>query len=61
MKTGDWTATDSGIGAGVDSYFEYLLKGGVMLQRDDYLEQLNGKRKKLLVHLLRIKHVFLLW
>ena len=50
MKTGDWTATDSGIGAGVDSYFEYLLKGGVMLQRDDYLEQLNGKRKKLLVH-----------
>lgn len=28
---GQWTAQDAGIGAGVDSYFEYLLKGGVLL------------------------------
>ena len=26
-KTGHWTATEAGIGAGVDSYFEYLVKG----------------------------------
>ena len=30
-KTGRWTATDSGIGAGVDSFFEYLVKGYVLL------------------------------
>ena len=42
MNTGAWTAIDAGIGAGVDSYFEYLLKGGVMLQQHEYLEQLNG-------------------
>lgn len=42
VKTGQWTATDSGIGAGVDSYFEYLLKGGVMLQNAEHLDQLQG-------------------
>ena len=29
-KTGHWTASESGIGAGVDSYFEYLVKGYVL-------------------------------
>lgn len=28
--TGVWTATEAGIGAGVDSYFEYLVKGYVL-------------------------------
>ncbi|XP_015127051.1 ER degradation-enhancing alpha-mannosidase-like protein 2 [Diachasma alloeum] len=32
VLTGHWTATDSGIGAGVDSYFEYLAKGTLLLQ-----------------------------
>ncbi|XP_011298858.1 ER degradation-enhancing alpha-mannosidase-like protein 2 isoform X2 [Fopius arisanus] len=32
VVTGHWTATDSGIGAGVDSYFEYLAKGTLLLQ-----------------------------
>lgn len=31
VMTGRWTAQDSGIGGGVDSYFEYLVKG--MLKR----------------------------
>ena len=30
VQTGQWTAIDSGIGAGVDSYFEYLVKGTAM-------------------------------
>ena len=29
-QTGAWTATEAGIGAGVDSFFEYLVKGYVL-------------------------------
>ena len=36
--TGKWTATDAGIGAGVDSYYEYLVKGSIMLQRPELLK-----------------------
>jgi mannosidase alpha-like ER degradation enhancer 2 len=36
-ETGKWTAVDSGIGAGVDSYFEYLVKGGILLQRPELM------------------------
>uniref|UniRef100_A0A452QV74 alpha-1,2-Mannosidase n=1 Tax=Ursus americanus TaxID=9643 RepID=A0A452QV74_URSAM len=32
VLTGKWVAQDSGIGAGVDSYFEYLVKGAILLQ-----------------------------
>ncbi|XP_012251429.2 ER degradation-enhancing alpha-mannosidase-like protein 2 [Athalia rosae] len=32
VLTGHWTAQDSGIGAGIDSYFEYLAKGALLLQ-----------------------------
>lgn len=39
---GIWTATDSGIGAGVDSYFEYLAKGGLLFQRPLLLHQFYG-------------------
>ncbi|CAG5136354.1 unnamed protein product [Candidula unifasciata] len=30
VGTGKWTAQDSGIGGGIDSYFEYLVKGAIM-------------------------------
>ncbi|ETN69652.1 hypothetical protein NECAME_15186, partial [Necator americanus] len=39
VRTGQWTATDTGIGAGVDSYFEYLVKGALLLQRPALMEQ----------------------
>lgn len=32
VQDGKWTATESGIGGGVDSYFEYLVKGAMLLQ-----------------------------
>ncbi|TKS76475.1 ER degradation-enhancing alpha-mannosidase-like protein 2 [Collichthys lucidus] len=32
-----WVAQDAGIGAGVDSYFEYLVKGAIMLQEVEEL------------------------
>ncbi|KAL1452993.1 hypothetical protein WDU94_007170 [Cyamophila willieti] len=44
-KTGVWTAQDSGIGAGVDSYFEYLVKGAILFQRPELLHMFNEVRK----------------
>ncbi|XP_034118769.1 ER degradation-enhancing alpha-mannosidase-like protein 2 [Drosophila albomicans] len=38
VQSGRWTALDSGIGAGVDSLFEYLVKGAVLLNRPELLE-----------------------
>ncbi|KAK3546878.1 hypothetical protein QTP86_003798 [Hemibagrus guttatus] len=35
--TSKWVAQDAGIGAGIDSYFEYLLKGAIMLQDEELL------------------------
>ena len=37
-NTGVWTATESGIGAGVDSYFEYLVKGYVLFNNRQLLK-----------------------
>ncbi|CAD5224704.1 unnamed protein product [Bursaphelenchus okinawaensis] len=41
VQTGIWTATDAGIGAGVDSYFEYLAKGALLFQRPLFMYQFN--------------------
>lgn len=40
---GKWTATEAGIGAGVDSYFEYLVKGSQLLQIPSLMEVFNCK------------------
>ncbi|XP_046896660.1 ER degradation-enhancing alpha-mannosidase-like protein 2 isoform X2 [Hypomesus transpacificus] len=37
VLTKKWVAQDAGIGAGVDSYFEYLVKGAIMLQDEELL------------------------
>ncbi|XP_066147038.1 ER degradation-enhancing alpha-mannosidase-like protein 2 [Euwallacea fornicatus] len=44
-KTGKWTAQDSGIGSGIDSYFEYLVKGSILLQRPELMEMFYEVRK----------------
>ncbi|KAJ6637463.1 ER degradation-enhancing alpha-mannosidase-like protein 2 [Pseudolycoriella hygida] len=41
VQTGRWTAQDAGIGAGVDSYYEYLVKGALMLNRPELMEIFN--------------------
>ncbi len=41
--TSKWVAQDAGIGAGVDSYFEYLVKGAIMLQDEELLAMFHGK------------------
>lgn len=42
VATGKWTALDSGIGGGVDSYFEYLVKGSVMFENTELLDMYHG-------------------
>jgi mannosidase alpha-like ER degradation enhancer 2 len=42
VNTGIWTATNAGIGAGVDSYFEYLAKGALLLQRPLLMQEFYG-------------------
>ena len=32
---------DSGVGAGIDSYYEYLLKAYIMLGDETYLDRFN--------------------
>uniref|UniRef100_A0A0N4Z7B7 alpha-1,2-Mannosidase n=1 Tax=Parastrongyloides trichosuri TaxID=131310 RepID=A0A0N4Z7B7_PARTI len=39
IMTGQWTATDAGIGAGVDSYYEYLAKGALLFQKPALMKQ----------------------
>lgn len=38
VETGQWVATDSGIGAAIDSYYEYLVKGSALLGRPELME-----------------------
>uniref|UniRef100_A0A4W3HZW0 alpha-1,2-Mannosidase n=1 Tax=Callorhinchus milii TaxID=7868 RepID=A0A4W3HZW0_CALMI len=41
IHNGDWIRRDSGVGAGIDSYYEYLLKAYILLGDDVYLERFN--------------------
>jgi len=42
---GKWTAVEAGIGAGVDSYYEYLVKGASLLQRPELMTMFNIGRE----------------
>ena len=44
VLTGHWTAVDAGIGAGVDSYFEYLVKGASMFSLSEYMHMFKCKK-----------------
>ncbi|XP_078417552.1 ER degradation-enhancing alpha-mannosidase-like protein 3 isoform X1 [Cetorhinus maximus] len=41
IHTGDWVRRDSGVGAGIDSYYEYLFKAYILLGDDGYLQRFN--------------------
>ena len=41
LLAGDWVRRDSGVGAGIDSYYEYLLKAHILLGDQDYLARFN--------------------
>ena len=40
---------DSGVGAGIDSYYEYCLKGYILLGDEIYLERFNKVSKGILL------------
>ena len=40
FQTGDWVRRDSGVGAGIDSYYEYVAKAYVLLGEDKYFDRL---------------------
>ena len=42
VSNSKWTAQDAGIGAGVDSYFEYLVKGAVLFHKPQLMHAFNG-------------------
>lgn len=41
IQTGQWTASDCTIGSGVDSYFEYLVKGSILFRQPELMEMMN--------------------
>jgi ER degradation enhancer, mannosidase alpha-like 2 len=43
--TGRWTAQDAGIGAGVDSYYEYLVKGAALFQKPELVRVFTEARE----------------
>ncbi|KAH9641894.1 hypothetical protein HF086_011644 [Spodoptera exigua] len=45
VMTGRWTAQDAGIGGGVDSYYEYLVKGAILLERPELMSMFKEARK----------------
>ena len=42
VQSKKWVAQDTGIGAGVDSYLEYLVKGSILLQDQGLLNMFLG-------------------
>ena len=45
VSNGKWTATDAGIGAAVDSYYEYLVKGSALLQKPELMKMFLRSRE----------------
>ncbi|XP_014243854.1 ER degradation-enhancing alpha-mannosidase-like protein 3 [Cimex lectularius] len=41
VHSGDWIRRDSGVGAGIDSYYEYCLKAYILLGDNRYLSRFN--------------------
>lgn len=51
VETGIWTAVDAGIGAGVDSYFEYLVKGSVLFNEPMLMDMFKEFSNSIYKHL----------
>lgn len=41
VHTGEWVRRDAGVGAGIDSYYEYLLKAYILFGDKKYLKRFN--------------------
>ncbi|KAI8149819.1 glycoside hydrolase [Fennellomyces sp. T-0311] len=50
IQTGQWIHTASSTGAGIDSFFEYLLKAHVLFGEDEYLEMFEDAYEGIMRH-----------
>jgi mannosidase alpha-like ER degradation enhancer 1 len=50
VVTGKWVETDSHIGAGIDSFHEYLIKSYILLGDDKYLEMFEISFDSIMKH-----------
>lgn len=57
VNSGTWVRRDSGVGAGIDSYYEYCLKAYVLLGQDRYLSRFN-KVNTTLIFIEQVKSCF---
>lgn len=46
VAKGKWTAQDAGVGAGIDSYFEYLAKGSMLFRLPELHHMFLGKNHR---------------
>ncbi len=51
VHSAEWTRVDSGVGAGIDSYYEYCLKSYILLGDRKYLQRFGKVSEGLLKHL----------
>lgn len=51
IQTGKWTGQISGVGAGMDSYFEYLLKSFILFNEPDDLEAFQSVYESIKIYL----------
>jgi len=51
VNTGDWIRRDSGVGAGIDSYYEYVAKAYVLLGEEKYLERWHSHYQAVMKYL----------
>ena len=45
IHNGEWTRKESGVGAGIDSYYEYCLKSYILLGQPEYLRRFEKVRQ----------------
>uniref|UniRef100_A0A915JP65 alpha-1,2-Mannosidase n=1 Tax=Romanomermis culicivorax TaxID=13658 RepID=A0A915JP65_ROMCU len=50
VHNGDWIRKDSGVGAGIDSYYEYCFKAYVLLGDEEYLHRFNKHYSAVMKH-----------
>ncbi|KAM4650952.1 ER degradation-enhancing alpha-mannosidase-like protein 1 [Discoglossus pictus] len=53
IQTGQWVGKQSGLGAGLDSFFEYLLKSYILFGEEEDLDMFNEAYKSIQSHLRR--------
>jgi len=58
VDSGDWVRRDSGVGAGIDSYYEYCLKAYVLLGESRYLSRFNKVLNNSIIYLINTDGYF---